>query len=303
MTGFNSLGVVYNETAEHWSALPPLTTFPPVKEVGAMAIAILSQGNPEGQHQRFKTWTLEQARFEFEARDCTLLAKEYQDNHVPMPYIHQPCGYAGTISLNNLLHGTLCRGCGQLRGRKKQLNTLEEVRRISKSYGFQFVSEEYLGNKPKHEFRCEKGHVILKRFNDVVSGYGCGECWREKLLSVGPGHPAFRHGLSEKHRAEKRFRPEDKQWTRSVLERDNFTCHICKQVGWSLEAHHLNAFAQVESDRTRLGNGITLCKQCHKEFHSNYGLKVNAFQFYQWAESKGVYRIKTRSTSTKRSEK
>lgn len=59
------------------------------------------------------------------------------------------------------------------------------------------------------------------------------------------------------------------------MERDNFTCQKCKIQGGKLEIHHINNFADFEELRTAISNGITFCKNCHKEFHKKYGIKNN----------------------------
>lgn len=37
------------------------------------------------------------------------------------------------------------------------------------------------------------------------------------------------------------------------------------------DAHHINSYSRFTELRTTLSNGVTLCKCCHKEFHSLYG--------------------------------
>ena len=60
---------------------------------------------------------------------------------------------------------------------------------------------------------------------------------------------------------------EYKEWRLAVYERDNFTCQICHKSGCQLEAHHIERWADNESRRFDVSNGITLCKECHKEIH------------------------------------
>lgn len=60
---------------------------------------------------------------------------------------------------------------------------------------------------------------------------------------------------------------EYKEWRTAVFERDNYTCQNCFQVGGSLQAHHIKPFAEYESLRFEITNGLTLCVDCHKESH------------------------------------
>lgn len=64
----------------------------------------------------------------------------------------------------------------------------------------------------------------------------------------------------------------DPKWTKAVLQRDNYTCQCC---GYDkkkhLEVHHIYSFRDNEAYRTQVDNGITLCKFCHKKYHSEFG--------------------------------
>lgn len=57
-------------------------------------------------------------------------------------------------------------------------------------------------------------------------------------------------------------------WKKSVLKRDLYTCQKCGN-GDDLVVHHIKGFADNEKLRYDLKNGITLCKECHKEVHKN----------------------------------
>lgn len=52
--------------------------------------------------------------------------------------------------------------------------------------------------------------------------------------------------------------------------RDNFTCKKCNKRWWTLNAHHIENFSNNISLRYNINNVITLCKQCHNEFHKRY---------------------------------
>lgn len=64
-------------------------------------------------------------------------------------------------------------------------------------------------------------------------------------------------------------------WRKSVFLRDNFTCQKCGQIGGKLHTHHINNFAEFPDLRLAIDNGITLCREHHKEFHRKYGIKHN----------------------------
>ena len=56
-------------------------------------------------------------------------------------------------------------------------------------------------------------------------------------------------------------------WRKSIFNRDQYTCKECGQKGGELNAHHLKRFSTHPELRLDLENGITLCKQCHKQEH------------------------------------
>lgn len=59
-------------------------------------------------------------------------------------------------------------------------------------------------------------------------------------------------------------------WRNYILERDNYTCQCCNSTKCKLEAHHINNWKDNPDIRYDICNGITLCYDCHKLFHSIY---------------------------------
>jgi hypothetical protein len=56
-----------------------------------------------------------------------------------------------------------------------------------------------------------------------------------------------------------------KQWRESVFKRDNHTCQYCNKHGGDMNAHHIKKFNNNKDLRFNINNGITLCKDCHKD--------------------------------------
>lgn len=69
-----------------------------------------------------------------------------------------------------------------------------------------------------------------------------------------------------------------------MLLRDNFTCKVCGNNNRdSIQVHHLNGYNWCKEKRTDETNGITLCNNCHKNFHLKYGNGNNTKeQFEEW---------------------
>ncbi len=76
---------------------------------------------------------------------------------------------------------------------------------------------------------------------------------------------------------------EYRDWRKEVFKADNYTCNKCGQRGGSLAAHHLNSFTTHKELRFDLNNGVTLCKECHNNFHSIYGkIGFTEEDYYKW---------------------
>jgi len=65
------------------------------------------------------------------------------------------------------------------------------------------------------------------------------------------------------------------KWSKQVKIRDRFTCQVCDRRGLYIEAHHMNSWDIYTDERYDLDNGVTLCGDCHKQFHEIYGYGHN----------------------------
>ena len=61
-----------------------------------------------------------------------------------------------------------------------------------------------------------------------------------------------------------RYSSESKAWRKAILERDDYTCQMCKVRGGVLEVDHIKPFAYFPELRLELSNGRTLCRPCHR---------------------------------------
>jgi 5-methylcytosine-specific restriction endonuclease McrA len=83
----------------------------------------------------------------------------------------------------------------------------------------------------------------------------------------GSEHPQW---IPDRSMVKFRRRYEMTKWTRSVFERDDFTCQSCGVHGGKLQAHHIKSYSNFPDERWNIGNGVTLCISCHKKT-PNYG--------------------------------
>ena len=105
---------------------------------------------------------------------------------------------------------------------------------------------------------------------------------REKIIKAKTGvphfnqrginHPNWKGGVTSKNE-QIRKNLEYIIWRRAVFSRDNWTCQKCDVRGEKIHSHHIHNFADFDNLRISIDNGITLCKNCHKNFHGIYGTK------------------------------
>lgn len=149
------------------------------------------------------------------------------------------------------------------------------------------------GHKIGWRCRCDCGTVkIVKNISTVARGNStsCG-CFRKQFLSdnncmydkalaasVGRKVSIARQGIEEKDYVGPitsvnrliRYSADGKQWTSDILKSADFTCDICGIRGGSLHAHHLLNFSSHPEERFNLDNGVCLCEDHHRKFHSVY---------------------------------
>lgn len=80
-----------------------------------------------------------------------------------------------------------------------------------------------------------------------------------------------------------------RQWHSDILTKDDFTCQKCEKRGGRIEIHHSKSFVQILKENKvknifeaenceelwNINNGISLCKNCHYDFHKIYGRMNN----------------------------
>lgn len=96
----------------------------------------------------------------------------------------------------------------------------------------------------------------------------------QKYIFLNDNNPNYKPELSQEYRVEHRIIDGYNTWKREVLERDDYTCRKCGAKE-HLATHHIENYSEKESLRTDINNGVTLCVECHKKFHKQYGNKNN----------------------------
>lgn len=136
--------------------------------------------------------------------------------------------------------------------------------------------------------RCDCGNITevsnaeLKR--ETTKSCGCLRSENIREVShhpTGEEHWNWKGGKTDERRLAM-SQKEYKDWRTSVFERDDYTCQKCKQWGKQLRAHHILNFADHPGLRTDLNNGVTLCEECHREFHGINGFNTTMEQLEEF---------------------
>lgn len=96
----------------------------------------------------------------------------------------------------------------------------------------------------------------------------------------GADNNLWRGGITPES-ARVRGSPEMRAWRIAVFMRDSFTCVICDHRGGDLQADHIKPFALFPALRFEIGNGRTLCVECH----GLYGARVHAGRLVRASQS------------------
>lgn len=173
----------------------------------------------------------------------------------------------------------ICEQCGKIFERIKSANRGNHVfcsRECYEDHNRQKGrSKEIELNCPICNKRIKVWESRLKYTKDI---YCSKECARKGygIKYSGENSPSYNPNMTEEERIIQRKSNDYYLWRKSVFDRDNYTCQACDDnQGGNLNAHHIINYMENEDLRTDLDNGITLCKECHKQFHDIYGYKNN----------------------------
>jgi len=204
--------------------------------------------------------------------------------------------YAGKNNHNYRKEKAICNACGKVFERiPSELKKYENVYCSRKCFESVGLKQIFLNNiVEKIEIPCaycgKKIELLESQTKDKQNIYCSKECKNQGYgkLHSGENSPRWNPDLTEEERRERRKTPEYTDWRNTVYERDNYTCQCCgDNTGGNLNAHHLESHNINKELRIDINNGITLCVDCHKEFHSIYGYgNNNKFQFYEFIKIK-----------------
>lgn len=188
------------------------------------------------------------------ARIVTAICPECREERVRKYYKIQEAGH------------TFCKQC------IRRKNNYDEM--IGKNFGNFLVvsyaeSKIYNGKKiTRFNLLCNCGNNFIADASRIKSGHtsSCG-CSRKEGF-MGENNPNYNPDLPLEERNGKRGYPIER-WALSVKRRDNFTCQVCGSTEKPV-AHHLNSYASAKDRRYDIKNGVTMCRDCHTDFHTNF---------------------------------
>jgi len=216
----------------------------------------------------------------FEERGYVLLETSYINNSFPMRYVCI-CGNKSKVTIKNLLNGQKCRECGY-KHRKENRFAYEDVYQHFKSEGCELLEKDYKNSREYMLFKCSCGNVDKVQYYFFKKGRRCKPCGI--LKNKGQNHPNWNPDLTDEDRLARRDIQASKDWSYKVKQRDDFTCQRCgDNRGGNLVSHHIESYSTAKDLRFDLRNGITLCVDCHKDFHGKFGYGKNTLkQFNDW---------------------
>lgn len=191
------------------------------------------------------------------------------------------CGNECVVASNILTSGKRC-SCGCLLKQPKRPNLIGQ-----KFHSLKVVDElGILKDNSKNFYwlcECDCGNFTQVNTTNLRKGYvkTCG-CSHHR---TGVDNPHWNHDKTNYERKRERSYPGYNDWRTKVLKRDNFICVICESE--ANIAHHLNGHHWAKNERLLINNGISLCNDCHKDFHQVYGNKHNTKkQFEEFKQNK-----------------
>lgn len=204
------------------------------------------------------------------------------------------CNREYEVFINSLKNENKCFCCGSCANSKYFEKKADEL--IGIVFGRLTVISKHSVTKNNgwsYLCKCECGINKVISANNLKNNttLSCG-CYRnERLTEVNSGenNPFWIDGRTPQNELD---RNKIKQSINPIIRRrDNYTCQNCNQYNGYLEVHHIFDFSTYPELRLEDYNLITLCKTCHKDFHSYYSIRQSntLFDLETWMAKEYKY--------------
>jgi len=214
----------------------------------------------------------------FKKNNCELLEKEYKNNDTKIKYKCK-CGNISKIRFADFKRGRRCKKCGIEKVANQKRHTFKYIYNYFKENDCKLLEKEYKNSKKLMKYECNCGNISKISFTRFQRGQRCKKCGIKK--NSGKNHFNYNLNLTDQERKDNESRtsnPHYKRWRKKVFIRDLYICQRCNVKGKYLNSHHIKNYSSNPELRLDVSNGITLCKECHIEFHLIYGIKHNTKQ-------------------------
>ena len=130
-----------------------------------------------------------------------------------------------------------------------------------------------MASSPKIVKRCPICLTEFKTWKNKPNIHCSRKCWgkAKSISQTAEGSHFWKGGMTD-WRMRVRTHSLYKEWRNKVFKRDDYTCQSCLKksselIKGKLCAHHIKAFKDEPRLSLKVSNGITLCWQCHRDFH------------------------------------
>jgi len=195
---------------------------------------------------------------------------KYINSKTPMDCICA-CGRSCLLSHEHVKKGGLCSGCAYERnGRMKY--TWEEIDEVLSERGITLFIEGETYLKTSVDYVCYCGRKGRSTLSNLLRDGRCRNCINEE--NTGTNNANYDPSLTDEERENKRIDVVGFQWSKKIKDRDEYICQICED-NRDVVAHHIYSYKEHKDKRIDLNNGVTLCRECHSDFHRHYGYGNN----------------------------
>lgn len=191
----------------------------------------------------------------------------------------------------------ICKTCGRDRGYKrpnKLIGNCESCCQIGTKDKHLFANVNFddsikeIGHHRKYRtncIQCEKDKGYVGKGNFLSPCLSCtsknrqqnlsDDAKRERDIKISCSHRGIDigdfDGFTTIDNDLKRTIFKNKRLHIACFEKANYTCDKCNTYGVTFNAHHLNSWKYFPNERYDINNLVTICDNCHKDFHRTYG--------------------------------
>lgn len=161
-----------------------------------------------------------------------------------------------------------------LKGNKYSLGFKHPPEFLQKQSILKMGNKNCIGKQNRIGSQCSE--ITRKKISESKRGNKCTTETRKKMSLAQSGFKGsnWKGGITVENK-KIRASIEYRLWREAIFARDGFVCQKCKEKNIYLHPHHILNFADYPELRFAIDNGITFCRECHKQYHHIYGSKNN----------------------------